>query len=66
MKKMKSENDDLRNELSVWYTSDEDEEKSVKASTSSIENVRNYNHTWKDLDAAMEELKQRNFKQQME
>lgn len=37
---------------------DEDEEKSVKASTSSSENVRNFNHTRKDLDAAIEELKQ--------
>lgn len=45
MKKMKSENDDLRSELSVslsqiLYTSDEDEEKSERASTSSSEYVK--------------------------
>lgn len=45
MKKMKSENDDLRRELSVslsqiLYTSDEDEEKSERASTSSSEYVK--------------------------
>lgn len=62
-KNVKSENDDLRNQLSVSMsqilnTIDKDEEKSVKASSSSSENVRNYNHTRRDLDAAMEELKQ--------
>lgn len=45
MKKMKCENDDLRSELSVsmsqiLYSSDEDEEKSVQASPSSSENVK--------------------------
>lgn len=45
MKKMKSENDDLRRELSVslsqiLYTSDEDEEKSERASTSFSEYVK--------------------------
>lgn len=45
MKKMKSNNDDLRSELSVslsqiLYTSDEDEEKSERASTSSSEYVK--------------------------
>lgn len=45
MKKMKSENDDLRRELSVslsqiLYTSDEDEKKSERASTSSSEYVK--------------------------
>lgn len=57
MKKMKSENDDLRNEFLVWYMSDEDEEKSVKVSILFIESVRNYNYIWKDLDVVMEELK---------
>lgn len=42
---MKCENDDLRNEFSVsmsqiLYSSDEDEEKSVQASPSSSENVK--------------------------
>lgn len=45
MKKMKSNNDDLRSELSVslsqiLYTSDENEEKSERASTSSSEYVK--------------------------
>lgn len=42
----------------ILNTGERDEEKGVKANTSSSENVRNFDHTRKDLDAAIEELKQ--------